>query len=67
MRVELSQKSGMLNLSIADDGTGFPDSPEAIHPRSISERVAALGGSFDMHSNTDGARLEIAIRSGEPA
>lgn len=67
VRVELSQKSGMLNLSIADDGTGFPDTPEAIHPRSISERVAALGGSFDMHSNTDGARLEIAIRSGEPA
>ncbi len=67
VRVELNQESGMLNLSIIDDGTGFPLVPDTIRPRSITERVEALGGTFAMQSNNRGARLEIAIRSGEPA
>ncbi|MDT0507313.1 histidine kinase [Novosphingobium sp. MMS21-SN21R] len=67
VRVELAQESGMLNLRIDDDGTGFPLQPETIRPRSITERVEALGGTFNMQSNNRGARLEIAIRSGEPA
>lgn len=67
VRVELAQESGILNLRIDDDGTGFPLQSETTRPRSITERVEALGGTFDMQSNNRGARLEIAIRSGEPA
>jgi signal transduction histidine kinase len=38
--------------------------PVAIRPRSISERVEALGGQFRIDSTTKGARLDIAIRTG---
>ncbi len=65
--VELADADGVIKLAIIDDGIGFPHLPEPMRPRSISERVEALGGHFAMHSNTRGARLEIAIRSGEPA
>lgn len=67
VRVALTEENGLLNLSIADDGMGFPDSPANIRPRSITERVEALGGLFKLDSTPDGARLDIAIRTGEPA
>ncbi|MBA4354186.1 MAG: histidine kinase [Novosphingobium sp.] len=67
VRVELNDEHGMLNLSITDDGIGFPKGPGAIRPRSISERVEALGGQFRLDSTAKGARLDIAIRTGEPA
>lgn len=65
VRVALSDDNGVLKLSISDDGLGFPDSPIAIRPRSISERVEALGGQFRIDSTASGARLEIAFRTGE--
>ncbi len=67
VRVELADENGMLKLVIIDDGIGFPAAPDILRPRSISERVEALGGQFAMANSTSGARLEIAIRSGEPA
>lgn len=66
VRVELADENGLLKLSITDDGIGFPNLPGTARPRSISERVEALGGQLIMRSNPSGARLEIVIRSGEP-
>ena len=63
--VELTDEDGVLKLSISDDGTGFPNPAAAIRPRSISERVEALGGQFRVGSTAKGARLDIAIRTGE--
>lgn len=63
--VELSDEDGVLKLSISDDGTGFPNPAAEIRPRSISERVEALGGQFHVGSTSKGARLDIAIRTGE--
>lgn len=63
--VTLSDENGLLKLTIADDGTGFPDHPSPVLPRSISERVAALGGRFHVASTGSGARLDIAIHTGE--
>ncbi|MFY8194259.1 sensor histidine kinase [Novosphingobium sp. B1] len=65
--VQLEDEGALLRLSIADDGIGFPPTRSPSRPRSISERVEALGGSFQLHSNSRGARLEIALRSGEHA
>ena len=65
--VRLEDEGSQLRLSIADDGIGFPPTRNSSRPRSISERVEALGGSFELHSNSRGARLEIALRSGENA
>lgn len=67
VKVELSEQAGHLNLAITDDGKGFPQIPNAPRPRSISERVEALGGRFELHSDGAGTRLAIALRSGEPA
>lgn len=63
--VTLAESSDQLRLSITDDGVGFPKIDNAPRPRSISERVEALGGSFELFTNAGGARLEIALRSGE--
>jgi signal transduction histidine kinase len=63
--VRIDDAGGQIRLSITDDGTGFPQLDKAPRPRSISERVEALGGSFELHSSGGGARLEIALRSGE--
>lgn len=63
--VTLAEAAGQLRLSITDDGVGFPKIDNAPRPRSISERVEALGGSFELFTNAGGARLEIALRSGE--
>ncbi|MBB4612165.1 sensor histidine kinase [Novosphingobium taihuense] len=63
--VRVDNVSGQIRLSIVDDGMGFPPIEKAPRPRSITERVEALGGSFELHSSGDGARLEIALRSGE--
>lgn len=65
--VAISEDEGVLRLTVSDDGIGFPGGPAAMRPRSISERVEALGGQFELDSSPDGARLNIAIRTGEPA
>jgi signal transduction histidine kinase len=50
-----------LTLSIADDGEGFPADRSPPRPRSISERVEALGGTLSICHNYPGALLEIAL------
>jgi signal transduction histidine kinase len=65
--VRITDEQGHIHLSIADDGIGFPAIDNGARPRSISERVEALGGRFELHSNDGGTRLEIALRSGEHA
>jgi signal transduction histidine kinase len=65
VRVRLVEDEGEIRLSIADDGVGFPLVETMPRPRSITERVEALGGSFELHTDGGGARLEIALRSGE--
>lgn len=65
VRVRIDDAGGQIRLSITDDGVGFPPLDTPSRPRSITERVEALGGSFELHSSGGGARLEIALRSGE--
>ena len=67
VQVGLTDDNGTLNLNITDNGRGFALGAAAIRPRSISERVEALGGQFRLDSTAKGARLDIAIRTGEPA
>ena len=50
-----------LTLRIADDGEGFPTGTLPPRPRSISERVEALGGTLSICHNAPGALLEIAL------
>jgi len=57
----LSQQDGLLQISISDNGKGFLETPRTCRPRSISERVDALGGRMDIISNASGVRLDIAV------
>lgn len=50
-----------LQLRIADDGEGLPTDGPPPRPRSISERVEALGGTLSICHNHRGALLEIAL------
>lgn len=65
--VSLGHEDGRLRLAISDDGVGFPPLPGVPRPRSISERVEALGGRFEVHNSARGVRLEIDLLSGDLA
>ena len=62
--IALAEENGMLHLTVSDDGTGFPAADALVRPRSISERIAALGGTLDVESGPDGAELraELSLR-----
>ena len=59
--VSVATDSPGLTLRIADDGDGFPAESAPPRPRSISERVEALGGTLSICHNKPGAMLEIAL------
>jgi signal transduction histidine kinase len=62
--IALAEENGMLHLTVADNGTGFPVSDVITHPRSLSERVAALGGTLAVGSGPSGAELRFALPLG---
>ncbi|WP_298191415.1 histidine kinase [Novosphingobium sp.] len=59
--VALSCGGSGLTLRICDDGDGFPSDRPPPRPRSISERVEALGGTLSICHNHPGALLDIAL------
>lgn len=63
--IALAEEDGMLRLTVTDNGTGFPADDVMTQPRSISERIAALGGSLDIESGASGAALRFALPTGE--
>ena len=52
---------GLLQVTIGDNGTGFPAAAATLRPRTISERIAVLGGHMRITSGPDGARLDIEL------
>ena len=52
---------GTLQVSIDDNGKGFDACGHGSYPRSISERIAALGGQLRIDSCAAGVRLDIAL------
>jgi signal transduction histidine kinase len=63
--IALAEEDAMLRLTVADDGTGFPADDPVLHPRSISERIAGLGGSLDVESGEAGTALRFAVPLGD--
>jgi signal transduction histidine kinase len=59
--VSVSSNGQGLTLRISDDGEGFPADRPPPRPRSISERVEALGGTLSICHNHPGALLDIAL------
>jgi signal transduction histidine kinase len=68
--VGLSKDDGRLDISVADNGTGFPfrgklDNDTLVAsrrgPRILRDRVAALGGTLAIDSTEAGSRLEIVV------
>jgi len=54
-------EAGVVTLVIDDDGVGFAPTESTALPRSISERVAAMGGTLELISRKSPTRLEIHI------
>jgi signal transduction histidine kinase len=74
--VRVRVDDGRVEVVIADNGAGFPFTGRFAHgelaaggigPRSLRERVAALGGRLTVESSGAGARLEISLPLGEAA
>jgi len=58
--IALNRTDGMMRLVIGDNGQGFP-AEGGQRPRSIGERVDALGGRLSICDNGPGARLDIEL------
>ncbi|WP_353229597.1 ATP-binding protein [Novosphingobium sp.] len=55
---------GAVRITITDDGIGLPPDKATLRPRSISERIDALGGQMQIAtgaSGTSGLRLGISL------
>ena len=61
---------GSLSIAVTDNGLGFPFRGRVAHdaqdawrhgPRSLRERVVALGGTMDIESDASGSRLDIRV------
>ena len=61
LKLTIFARDDMLHLQVADNGRGFPDDGPVLLPRSISERVAELGGSLAVKSAADGAVLRFVL------
>jgi signal transduction histidine kinase len=64
--ISLDHDGSILTVTIADNGIGFPRAGQLCQPRSITERVTALGGRVHIAENSDnhlrpGARLDIEL------
>jgi signal transduction histidine kinase len=62
--VRTERAAGGLSLTITDDGTGFPDDDEAHMPKSLAERVEALGGKIAVAGVGNGTRIGISLPLG---
>jgi signal transduction histidine kinase len=63
--IALAEEDAMLRLTVADDGAGFPANRPMTRPRSISERIASLGGSLDIETGKAGTTLRFALPLGD--
>jgi signal transduction histidine kinase len=65
-KVELTLGSNgkRLHLAVRDNGVGFAAEQNGNAPVSISERVTGLGGTIEVSSSSEGARLELSIPQG---
>lgn len=70
IRAEVAVREGRVWLSVADDGHGFPfhgryrlDQLGAMKagPRSLQERVLALGGDLTIDSSAAGSTVELSV------
>jgi signal transduction histidine kinase len=70
VRVSLVVRDGWLDIGVADDGCGFPFqgrfdgdalAKRQLGPRTLRERVSALGGTLALESSGAGARLEMRL------
>ena len=63
--IALAEENAMLRLTVADNGTGFPADDRVTQPRSISERIATLGGTLEIETGNTGTALRFTIPLGE--
>ena len=70
VRLVIRRDGGRLFITVADNGRGFPFQGRLTHaelaagtvgPRNLFERVSSLGGSLELESGAQGARLEIDL------
>ncbi|MBC7680994.1 MAG: beta galactosidase jelly roll domain-containing protein [Ferruginibacter sp.] len=69
VRIELRQRSGMLELEVVDDGIGA-DLANGKTGRGIGNmraRARQLGGNLDVHSGADGTRVLLRLPLSIPA
>jgi len=77
IQLALFRESSQLSIAVVDDGQGFPFkgrftledlTRDERGPRTLRERVAALGGSMILETGADGSRVRLMVPlDGDPA
>ena len=76
LQLALLREPQQLSIAVADDGQGFPFhgrftlddlTRDERGPRTLRERVAALGGSMVLETGPDGSRLRLIVPLGGEA
>lgn len=62
--IKTERVTGGLSLAITDDGRGFPAGDREFLPKSLSERVEALGGKMAVAGLGNGTRIGITLPLG---
>jgi signal transduction histidine kinase len=57
--VGFAEREGALHVTVADNGSGIDRTLEGRQPRSISERIAQLGGGLTVESDGSGTTLRV--------
>jgi PAS domain S-box-containing protein len=69
VEVVLTVESGWLDLTVRDFGCGLPADPEELRGVGIAgmrERVAQMGGSFDLESAAPGVKVRVRLPATPP-
>ncbi|HZF46303.1 MAG TPA: histidine kinase, partial [Sphingomonadaceae bacterium] len=64
IEVRSARRDRNIELTIVDDGKGFPQGEETRMPRSLAERVGALGGTIRVASVKGDTRVDIELPVG---
>lgn len=68
VRIDLSDRDGLLELVVADDGRGMaPTAPRGVGLASMRERAEELGGTVELRSSERGTVIRLVLPSELPS
>ncbi len=62
--IRVDREGDHLRLTVADNGTGFPDEKQSVKPRMLSQRAKDLGGELTIETSPEGSAIVAMLPLG---